>query len=394
MKEKKKIFGFKFVAVIIIIALIVLITAAGSSLVETNETGEFQIKRAFITGTVTVRDEPGTYGQYFAKIFTYKNVATIGFGREKGEGSADIEAIPIIFNDGSMASNSGLVRIKLPTSGMRKALLEEYSGGYDHFINAGILPVVRNAVKLAANLRSAQAAYTTLALYQQAIQDQLENGTYVTYSAVDTVINATGDRETRQVTKIKYGDNGFPLRNPNRLQELGCEVLECVIDVPDFDKAVMESISKRKDEAMLTELSKQEALRAKQDAITEEQKGLAKVAKARYEKEVELVQAVTKAKESYEVQQYQTKQAAEAKKATILAAEAKKQELLIADGLSDKAKYQIDAEVKKAIGIAEHLSKWKGPEIVMTGGDSKGGGVEKALMISMMQKIATDMNKK
>jgi len=391
---KKRNSKFKLVTIFLAIVLLIIGAFAGSSLLETNESGEFQIKRAFITGNITVRNDPGTYLQLFGKIFTYKNVATIGFGREKGEGSADIEAIPVIFNDGSMATNSGLVRIKLPASGNRSILLTEYSQGYDHFVNSGILPVVRNAVKLSANLRSAQAAYTTLALYQQAIQDQLENGTYVTYSAVDTIINATGDMETRQVTKIKLGQNGLPLRNPNRLQELGCEVLECVIDVPDFDEAVTRSIAKRKDEAMKTELSKQEALRAKQEAITAEQEGLKNVAIAKYKKEVELVEATTKAKERYEVQVYATKQAAEAKKAVILAAEAKKQELLIADGLSKLQQYKIDAEKETKIRVAEALSKWKGPEIVMTGGDNKGGsGVEKALMISMMQKIVTDNSK-
>ena len=155
----------RLVITIFLVFVLVLFSALSTSLFETNEGGEFQIKRAFITGNISVRDEPGTYGQWLGKIFTYKNVATIRFGVEEiGSGSADIESIDVIFNDGSKATNSGLVRIKLPPIGQRATLLNEYPGGYSHFIEAGVVPVVRNAVKLSANLRSAQDAYTTLAL--------------------------------------------------------------------------------------------------------------------------------------------------------------------------------------------------------------------------------------
>ena len=222
----------KIITLVLVVFSLVILLVLGDKVVETNEAGQFQIKRAFISGDVSVKDDAGLYGQWFGKIFTYNNVATIGFGREIGEGSADIEAIPVIFNDGSKATNSGLVRIKLPSAGNRAPLLDEYSRGYSHFIESGVLPVIRNAVKLSANLRSAQDAYTTLALYQQAVQDQLENGVYVTYSAVDTITNATGDFETRQVTKIKLDKNGNPLRTPNRLPGRTCAKFSINLIVP------------------------------------------------------------------------------------------------------------------------------------------------------------------
>ena len=153
----------------------------------------------------------------------------------------------------------------------------------------------------------------------------------------------------------------------------------------------------RKDEAMKTELAKQSAIRAKQDAITAEEQGKANVAKAKYEEEVKKERAVVAAQQKFEVAALNAKEAAEKKKAVILAAEAKKHELLIADGLSDLAKYTIDADVRAAIGVAEHLAKWVGPQIVMTGGASgKGGssGVSEALTIQMMQQIARDMGTK
>lgn len=326
---KKVIIGIVFA-----IVAIVVITMS-SKLFETNKSGHFQVKQAFITGKMSVRTTEGVYGQWLADITTYKNVATIGFGREKGEGSADIDAIPVIFSDGSMAEISGLVRIKLPASA-GVALKREYSGGYDHFINSGILPVIRNAVKLSANLRSAQDAYTTLALFQQAVQNQLENGTYVTRADKVEITTATGDKEIRQVTVIVKDSLGNPLRKANRLMELNCDVLECVVDVPNFDEKVKEMISRRKDEAMKTELAKQSAIRAKQDALTAEAQGKANVAKAQYEEEVTKIKAVTQAQKAFEVQEFAAKEALEKKKETIALgqADAEANRLKVAAGLN------------------------------------------------------------
>jgi hypothetical protein len=217
---------------------------------------------------------------------------------------------------------------------------------------------------------------------------------YSTESKKISVKSITGEEEFKQVTAIMYDQNGNPIQTTNQLQILGCDVLECVIDVPKFDSKVEEMISKRKDEAMKTELAKQSALRAKQDAITTEEQGKANVAKAKYEEEVIKEKAVVVATRKFEVQQLATKEAAERKKAVILAAQAKKQELLIADGLSELARYKIDAEVRQAIGVAQHMSKWVGPEIVMTGGSGgNGGGVQDALMITMMQDLVKTKKK-
>jgi len=391
----------KITLVFLGIGFIVLLFCLGS-IVETNNEGYFQVKQAALSGDMSVRLSPGLYFQNFGTIWTYKRVATVGFGEQKGEGSADIPAIPVIFNDGSKANISGLVRVRLPDNQDDIfSLKREFSGGFDHFIIAGIVPIVRNAVKLAANLRSAQDAYTTLALFQQAVEDQLRNGTYLTESKVIEIERATGDVEERQVTSIlrypkdsqEVTEDGTPLANrpmriADRFKDLGCEVNECVISIPDFDDLVENMIAKRKEETMKTELSKQAAIRAQQDALTAVEQGKSNVAEAKYLEEVELIKATTVARKEYEVAQFNAKKASEEKKKKILVAQGIQEELRIADGLSAREKYEIDANVRRDIGVAEHMSKWVGPQIVTTGGgDGKGGGVENALMIQMMQNL-------
>jgi len=103
----------KITLVFLGIGFIVLLFCLGS-IVETNNEGYFQVKQAALSGDMSVRLSPGLYFQNFGTIWTYKRVATVGFGEQKGEGSADIPAIPVIFNDGSKANISGLVRVRLP----------------------------------------------------------------------------------------------------------------------------------------------------------------------------------------------------------------------------------------------------------------------------------------
>jgi len=389
------------------IVLLVVFVIAGI-LFQTNKAGHFQVKQAFITGKITTRVLAGTYWQGFGKISDFKNVATIGYGNSKGEGSADIPVIPVIFNDGSKANISGLVRVKLPNSKPGgEALITEYSEGFDHFIVAGVLPVIKNAVKLSANLRSAQDAYTTLALFQQAVEDQLIYGTYVTQSKVVYIDRTSGktiadpgkddDVEEKKVTIVVIDDvTGLPKRVPNRLSELNCEILECVVDVPDFDPKVQEMIAKRKDEAMKTELSKQEAIRAKQDAITAKEQGIADVAKAKYEEEVIKERAVVNAEKSFQVAEFEARQAKEVAKKIEAEGRAKAaaNKALVSAGLTPIERANIEKDT--AIGVAAELAKVKFPEMLIIGGGEGNGPMNPfdAVGLEAFQKISKSISGK
>jgi hypothetical protein len=384
----KKILAIAFV----VLAAIFLLLAR--SIFQTNEAGYFQVKQAALTGNMTVRFEAGTYWQNFGSITEYKNVTTCGIGAHKGDGSADIEAVDVIFNDGSKAKISGLIRVKLPSTVEGAINLKrEYSEGFDHFIRSGIVPIVNNAIKLSANLRSAQDAYTTLALFQQAVEDQLKNGIYVTKSDKIQKTTSTGDIEEQRVTVLVYDPvTNQPLRTPNRLQQLGCEVLECVIDVPAFDTKVEEMIAKRKDEAMKTELAKQEAIRAKQDAITAEQQGLANVAKAKYEQEVVKVKEVTIAQKEFEVAGLNAKKEDENRKAAIYKGqgEAEANRLKVAAGLSPQE--AAEWKYKTSVDVAKALAGVNVPSIIVAGGGNGNGAVSPMDMVGV--KMLMDINEK
>jgi len=401
-----KDFKKKAIILLSVIGFFIFLLLSGS-LFETNDAGNFQVKQAAITGNLTARFAPGFYFQNFGSIDTYKNVATVGFGRQRGEGSADIDGIPVIFNDGSKATISGLVRVRLPMKDKEVInLKKEYAGGFEHFISAGIVPIVTNAVKLSANLRSAQDAYTTLAIFQQAVEDQLKNGPYLTKSDTVEILKSTGDKEVQKVTVIVYDEKtGEPKRLNNRFTELGCEITEAIIDVPDFDKEVENMISKRKDEAMKTELSKQSALRAKQDAITTIEQGKADIAKAEAAALVVKKQAVVEAEQQKEVAETEAKKKFEVAKFAALEAmeEAKKiraegiakaaaNEALVRAGLTPLQRAEIEKETK--IGVAAELAKVVFPKMLIIGGGDKGGPLNPfdAVGLQSFIKINDSMN--
>lgn len=388
----------KIITVVGLVIAVIVLLSMSKSLFETNHQGVYQVKQAFISGKMSVRMVPGTYGQMFGKIDNYKAVATVGFGKEEDEGSAYVDSARVIFNDGSKAAISALVRVELPSTqeGILK-LKNDFSGGYDHFIRSGVVPIVENAIKLSANLRSAQDAYTTLALFQQAIQDQLENGMYVTRSVREEIALGTGEKEIKQITEVVVDKNGNPIRVPNKLQDYGCKV-SCVIDVPAFDKKVEDMISRRKDEAMKTELAKQAALRATQDALTAEAQGKANVATAQYEKEVEKVKEVTEARKKFEVEQLAAQTALQtAKKIEAEGyANAAANRALVAAGLTPEQKMNMQIQIAEV--VSKNIAAASTPSVVIMG---EGGGSDNVMKvfgaeraIELVKKFGVDISGK
>ena len=151
-------------------AISLLVLIFGLSAIGHNVAGEVQILQS-PGGSLTVRSNPGYYWTGFSKVEDYRQIVTVGFGTSQtGNGSASVPPVVVTFNDLANANMSGLVRIRLPVSDEKLIQIRKnYAGGFDHFITNGIVPVVQNAFRIAANLRGAQESATTLALFQQRI---------------------------------------------------------------------------------------------------------------------------------------------------------------------------------------------------------------------------------
>lgn len=371
-----------------IVALIVLFNLFGI-----NKTGENVIVQDLMGG-LHVKTTPGPYGKWLGHVDIYRQVVTVAYGDAPGHKSYETQEVPVIFNDGTRASIKALVRIALPTSKTQMITIRnQYAGGYDHFVSNGVVPVGANAIKLSANLRSAREAYTTLAVLQSDIEDQLMFGTYVTRSVEKWVHKGTGDSERVRMTEVVMDSVGKPMRRSTVLEELGCKVTQVQIEVPKFDQAVDDMIKMQRDQTLQTEIAKQKAIRAAQDALTAEANGKAEVMKAKYERETEKQKAITDAERDTMVA-YLGKKSAEYKKQTLILegqGEAEKRKLVMsADGA-----LAIKLDAYKAVQEmwANAFSKFQGNIVPTTqmGTVSGGGNGATAFMELMTAKAAKDL---
>lgn len=331
---------------LVILGVILMCIFAGN-LVSFNTAGQMKVIQ-YPSGKLVAKTDPGFVMQWLGEEYDYTQFATVGFGEKKGEGSADVQGIDVIFNDASRAKISMMARVELPSDPQQLlAIKKRYSRGYDHFLTAGAVPVISNIVKISANLRSSQEAYTTLAQFKTDIETQLKNGQYATKSIEKKIEKVTGDSERVRMTEIICDSNGIPVTTTHDLIRMGCKVSIQELDVPNFDQKTKEMIDRRKQEDLETQLRKQEAIRAEQEAITAKAKGEAKAAEAKAEMEVEKTRAVTEAEKIRDVAKLEKEAAEFTKRKLILEGqgEAEKKRLIMeADGALE---IKLKAEVEK-----------------------------------------------
>jgi len=146
---------------------------------------------------------------------------------------------------------------------------------------------------------------------------------------------------------------------------------------------------------MKTELAKQSAIRAKQDALTAEEEGKANVATAKYKQEVVKIAAVIVAQKEYEVAELNAKKEDENRKAKIFIGqgEAEAARLKVKAGLTPQERVEWDYKTK--VGVAAELAKVNVPSILVGGSDAKSGvSPMDAIGVNMLLDIMNKMDKK
>jgi regulator of protease activity HflC (stomatin/prohibitin superfamily) len=347
-----------------------------------NKAGESVVVQ-YPSGTLKAIMKAGPYGKWWGDVKVYRNFATVGFGIKHKDNvaiSAEFPAVTVPFADNTIGQVPCILRISLPANaaGMLK-IRNEYAGGYDHFIANGVVPVASNAIKLSANLRTSQEAITTLAVFQRDVEDQLMLGIYETKTVEKWVRKSTGDSERVKMTEIVIDEKtNQPVRRTTVLEELGCSVTQCQIDVPQFDESVQNMLKQRRDQSIQTEISKQAAIRADQDKITAERQGQAAVMKVKYQKEQEKQAAVTDAEKEKAVAEL-NKQAAEFTKQKLILegeGEAEKRRLIMSADGALKVKVDAIIDINKIWAAAyQACPNRPTPDIIMGGsGPSANGG--------------------
>ena len=388
--SKKSIFSIVVAALVVIGGFVLF-----NGIFDHNESGVTQVLQ-HPGGDVTFKFTPGWYSDKgFSSVEDYNQNVTVAFGKTIEGASADLDSIPVGFNDGGQARVAGMVRVQLPLDSLHMAAIrKQFKSGFQHFIQSGIAPVVQNAVSIAANMRMSQDAAMQLAAFQQDVNDQLTNGIYVTKITTKNIKNSDGTDQFSKVIELQMDSTGRPVRIPHQLMALGCSITQVKIDVPGFDESVKASIARRRELSLETENSKQRAIQAEQDALTSTKVGEANVAKKRAEFEVDKIAAVTTAEKERDVARLKKEQAEFYKQEQILQGEGestKRRLIMNADG-GLKAKLETYLNAQKA--WADALGKYTGniTPVYQSGAGTSGTNAFQQFMETMAAKSAKDLS--
>ena len=251
--------------------------------------------------------------------------------------------------------------------------------------------------------------------FTQMAKDQLDHGKYLTaqktITAVEdgmdfcldddnTVKNTEQCKSVKKTTKsipiVAYGKNGQPEHAEDDLKGYGITISGFNVIDWSYEPKTLEQIATKRQATMAIITAKANADKAKQDAITAEQEGLANVMSAKYQEEVTKEKAIVVAQREKEVaviaaqQQVQVaeQQKLEALQHKLAAAEEKQRQILLGEGEAKRKQLvmaadgqlqvRLDALVKMNGQNAEALASYKGnivPQILFgADGAVKGGG--------------------
>ncbi len=362
----------KMIGIIVVIAILGAIGFTFSSyLVSTNKAGYYQIMQAAVTGKISVHDKPGMYGKFFGTITTYQISDMNYFSKSDLEGGTGEGAAPIKvrFNDGGTADISGSIKFRLSLKEENQLLLHQDFKSYDKIQSDLIRQVITEALMQTATLMKAEESYSTRrSEFTAMAEEQIRRGIFETVAGEHIYTNLEGKEFIEKTVKVKYDDSGKAVvRKISPFVRYNIEILQFVIKDIDFDKTIDALIAKKKEAEQQRIVAQANAEKAKQDAITAEEQGKARIAVARAEEEVIKIKAVTQAEKDFEVSKLNRQKAEEDAAADLIKREAEAQgaALLVRAGLTPKDKAEIGKDT--AIGIAAELAKIQLPEVMIFG---------------------------
>lgn len=378
------------------IAIIALIVMSGK-IFEENDIGYFQIKQSWPAGEMTIRSNPGVYGQFFGTLHTYKKARTIYQSSDPLDGGSgdEVAGIEVQFPDGSATVNV-VAQYRLPIEkNMRLLLHEVYTS--PEAVNDMVRNQIQEAVKNTGSLFNSGDAYADRkAEFIQIAKAQLLDGLYLPEVKVIELTNADGSIRTEKRFSVAVDAEGKPItKKESTLTRYGIEIIQWNIKDFAFDDKLMALITERRqaqlsiqaaitarakgDENIATERAAQEVLKIRDVTIAEKQKRVA-ILTAEKKYEMEKLAAMTAAETAKKIE-YEGR------------AKALANRLLVAAGLTPEKRATIDRDTR--IGVAAELAKIKLPGIMVLGGGGNGAAIDpwQAIGLESMLRVAERFSK-
>lgn len=369
--------------VTLVIAVVVLVVgvASASYMVENLDAHEIMVIQDPIDGELHVYTTPGIKPQLFGKVTKYPRRAQYAFSRDKNTD----ESKRLRFNDGGHATLSGAVSWEMPLDEKSVIEIHKKFGSTEGIVNQAVSKMIDAAVYLAGPLMSStESAGERRAELVQYINDQAENGVYVTHARSESLKDpVTGIEKSVVVTTIERDDMGNPKRQQSSiLKEFNIRLLPLSINELKYDTTVEEQIKRRQVATMEVQIAVANARRAEQDAITVAKQGEAAAAKSKWEQEVIKAKLVTEAEQKLRVAELAAQEAEQYKKEQILRGQGEseyKRLVMEADGALNP---KLEAWVKAQEVWAQAFAQYPGQMVpgIMMGGAAGSTGTQGTAM--------------
>lgn len=352
----KKFIGTAIAAVL---GLVVLFTTMG-----VNDNGWRHVVQ-WPNGTTFVKFTPGIYFKLFGSAEPYPDEMTFDYDDGESAGTLVENGIAVRYQDGGTGTTFGKLRLKLPTDEETMLKLHRSVRSANGFANRIIRPTVKEAHQMTAGLMSSESAYAEMrGTYIEWVDSQLRDGKFITELVQTKVTDEAGKVVTKMLPKIKRDPKtNQPLHSASVFKSYGVLIGSSPLTNWDFEPKTLKQIATKREATMAIITAKANAERAKQDAITAEQQGLANVQVAKYEKEVEKAKAVVDAQRIAEVAVINAKQLVDVATETknkeeqlkFAAYETKKKEIALGEGESERKRLNMEADG----ALQPKLDAWK-----------------------------------
>ena len=353
------------------IAILVLTIGISPMLVGINDAGHRTVIQ-YPNGTLSYQFEPGVYMQWFGNVEVYNDVITFDFDKSSNEEGATLDqpGIAVRYQDGGTGTVYGIARFRLPTNEVDMAKLHKEFRSNDGVAHKIIKNTTEEIMNHTAGLVSSEESYTDRGTYTQRAKTQLRMGKYDTEQSTILTVEAGMEfclednltpklqdechdvKRTKKIIPIISTIKGVEQHTDNDLKQYGITLSGFNMVDWGYEEKTLTQISDKREATMAIITSKANAERAKQDAITAEQQGLANVQTAKYEEEVIKQKAVTVAERKKEVAEILAQQKVEvarqaqleAVQKKLAAKEIKQEQILLGEGESERKRLVMEAD--------------------------------------------------
>ncbi|MGY5352358.1 hypothetical protein ACXGQW_07325 [Wenyingzhuangia sp. IMCC45533] len=387
--------NFKIIIPIVVLVLAMFLFNPFS----VNDAGERQVIQT-LGGELKVRFDPGLYFSGFgSKVTTYPNNVTIQASKdEKASPDADYSVKPYrgTFSEGDNALLSHTVKWDLPNKVDSMLDLHKTYTNINNLMTTTLLTYQNQTASYSAQRMSSEAHYSGGKSQLNAyFQDQLRNGQVLLITETKTRKLEDGSTKAYIEVREKLNKDGSIKRTVSDIQKYGIVASVATIDEVTYEDRIYEKLKAKIDAASDEATAKQQLITAQQEALTEKARGEKLIAQTKAREESAKLQAIIRAEKESAVAAENLKKAKldAAAELALKEAQAKGDKLKVAAGLTPKEKAEFEMQTR--IGVARELAKVAVPQIVVGGGNSKGGASPMdAIGVKMLMEISKDLSRK